>query len=110
MNMLNSLIIEGEVTEKEVEKIPNGLSFEIVSKRWRREGEEVKEEDSFFMVEVYGQLADFSAKRLVKGQGIRIVGRLASKTWKDEEGKEYSRVYIIAEHIEFKPILRKVGD
>lgn len=110
MNMLNSLILEGEVTEKEVKKIPNGLSLELVSKRHRKEGEEVKEEDSFFTVEVYGKLADFSEKKLVKGQGIRIVGRLASKTWKDEEGKEYSRVYIIAEHIEFRPNLRKARD
>lgn len=107
MNMLNSLILEGVITEKEVEKIPNGLSFELVSKRWCKEEGREKEEDSFFTVEVYGNLADFSEKRLVKGQGIRLVGRLASKTWKDEEGKEYSKVYIIAEHIEFRPNLKK---
>ena len=110
MNMLNSLILEGVITEKGAEKIPNGLSFELVSKRHRKEGEEVKEEYSFFTVEVYGHLADFSEKKLVKGQGIRTVGRLASKSWKDEEGKEHSRVYIIAEHIEFKPNLRKIRD
>lgn len=104
--MLNSLIIEGEITKKGVEKIPNGLSFEIVSKRYKKEGDKEREEDSFFTVEVYGKLADFSEKRLVKGQGIRLVGRLGYKSWKDEEGKEYSRVYTIAEHIEFKPNLK----
>lgn len=107
MNMLNSLILEGEVTEKEVEKIPSGLSFELVSKRWWKEEGKEKERDSFFTVEVYGKIADFSEKRLVKGQKIRLVGILASKTWKDEEGKEHSRVYIIAEHIEFKSNLKK---
>lgn len=107
MNMLNSLILEGVITEKGAEKIPNGLSFDIVSKRFWKEGDKEKEENSFFTVEVYGKLADFSEKRLVKEQGIRLVGRLASKSWKDEEGKEYSRVYIVAEHIEFKPNLKK---
>lgn len=107
MNMLNSLILEGNVTKKGAEKIPNGLSFDIVSKRFWKEGDKEKEENSFFTVEVYGKLADFSEKRLVNGQGIRLVGRLTSRACEDEEGKEYSRVYIIAEHIEFKPNLKK---
>lgn len=107
MNMLNSLILEGVITEKEAEKIPNGLSFELVSKRHWKEGGKEKERDSFFTVEVYGKIADFSEKNLVKGQGIRLVGILASRTWKDEEGKEYSRVYIVAEHIEFRPNSKK---
>ena len=38
------------------------------------------------------------------GRGIRVVGRIAQKKWKDEEGKEYSRVFVVAEHIELKPI------
>ena len=45
-----------------------------------------------------------------KGRGIRVVGRLKQNRWKDDAGKSHSRVKIIAEHIEFKPFLKKNPD
>ena len=38
---------------------------------------------------------------------MRVVGRLKQDSWKDSEGKLQSRVFVIAEHIEYKPVVNK---
>ncbi|MBR5928182.1 MAG: single-stranded DNA-binding protein, partial [Spirochaetia bacterium] len=40
----------------------------------------------------------------VKGAGVRVVGRLKQDRWNSEDGKAKSRVKIVAEHIEAKPV------
>ncbi|MDE5580925.1 MAG: single-stranded DNA-binding protein, partial [Treponemataceae bacterium] len=37
-----------------------------------------------------------------KGRGMSVVGRIKQSRWKTEEGKNASRVTIIAEKVEFK--------
>ena len=34
---------------------------------------------------------------------MRVVGRLKQARWQDKDGKTQSKVYVIAEHIEYKP-------
>jgi len=41
---------------------------------------------------------------------VRVVGRLKQDRWTDADGRPRSRVLIVAEHVEFKPQLRKEGD
>ena len=38
-----------------------------------------------------------------KGRGVRMVGRLKQDRWADPEGKNHSKVQVIAEHVESKP-------
>ena len=64
-------------------------------------GEVVKEE-AFFDIEVYGEFGKKVGVSLKKGKEIRIVGRLKQDRWKDADGKMHSRIFIIAEHIDFK--------
>jgi single-strand DNA-binding protein len=52
-------------------------------------------------------LAEVCGEYLKKGRGVRIVGRLAQDRWTDPEGKPRSKVYIVAEHVEFKPQFNK---
>ena len=104
MNMLNSLILEGNVTRGLSDK-PSCKDFEIEVIRYCIDTDGNKaEEKSYFTVELYSNMA--SSERIVRnleiGRGIRIVGRIKQKRWNDEEGKEHSRVVVIAEHIEFK--------
>ena len=109
MNMLNSLILEGVVT-RELTDNPDCKDFEIAVSRFYKNAEGgMKEEKSFFTVELYGNMAEHETiiRNLYKDRGVRVVGRLKHRRWKDEEGKEYSRVVVIAEHIEFKPHVKK---
>jgi single-strand DNA-binding protein len=104
MNNLNSLILEGRIAN-DFEFIPNGLKIVIASSRFEKGADgELKENISFFDVEIYGQMATTFEPKLMPSRGIRVVGRLSQKKWKDEEGKEHSRVFVTAEHIELKPI------
>ena len=38
------------------------------------------------------------------------MGRLKQDRWTDTDGKPHSRVLIVAEHVEFKPQIKKDGD
>lgn len=111
MNMLNSLILEGVVT-RELTDNPDCKDFEIAVSRFYKNAEgEIKEEKSLFTVELYGNMvAPIITKHIYKDRGVRVVGRLKQRRWKDEEGKEYSRVVVIAEHIEFKPHIKKAEE
>lgn len=109
MNQLNSLILEGNVVRDSVLTEPctgfKKLSFTIGVNRFYKnaQGEEVNEA-SFFDIEAYGNIAEHAARYAKKGRGLRIVGRLKQDTWKTEDGKSMSKVYVVAEHIEYKKV------
>ena len=110
MNHLNSIILEGNLTKdgelKNTSFSVCSLSLAVNRSNKNKNGEWV-DEVSFFDVECFGKMAEVAEKAAVKGRGIRIVGRLKQDRWADENGKTFSKVKIIAEHIEFKPMLKK---
>ena len=113
MNMLNSMIMEGNITKDvEIKTNAQGLScaeFEIETKRVYRKADGTQaEESSFFPVCVFGNMADFIGKngRGKAGQSLRVVGRLKQERW-EQDGKKFSKIVVIAEHIEFKPTPKK---
>jgi single-strand DNA-binding protein len=61
----------------------------------------------FFDVETWAKLAENCYNLGRKGRGIRVVGRLKQDRWAGADGKPRSRVTIVAEHVEFRPDLRK---
>ena len=112
MNSLNQIILEGNVTRQpEAKSLPSGTTIctlPVAVNRWYKNGEGKQEEEvSYFDIDTFGNLADACVKWCPKGRGIRVVGRLKQNRWKDEAGAQHSRVMIIAEHVEFKPFLKK---
>jgi single-strand DNA-binding protein len=113
MNNLNSIIVEGNLTQDpELKFTPKGTAvghMRLATNRyWKNEGVR-QEEVSFFDIEVWGRLAATCGEYLEKGRGVRVVGRLKQNRWQDEFGNERSRVIIVGEHVEFKP-QSKVSD
>ncbi len=109
MNQLNSLILEGNLVRDAVLTEPapgfKKCIFTMgVSRYYKNRKNEDVNEASFFDVEAYNQLAEWCGKKATKGRGVRVVGRLKQDTWKDESGKTASRIYVVAEHIEYKPM------
>lgn len=107
MNALNSIILEGNVTTDSQLKEPctgfNVCSFSIaVNRKFKTQDNTEQEEVSFFDIECYGKMAEMADKHCKKGQGVRIVGRLKQSRWTDADGKNHSKVFVIAEHIEYK--------
>lgn len=101
MNALNSIILEGYVTKKEIRN--NVCIVTMGSDRHYKDtdGNSITE-TSYFDIEAYGNLAEICNKNCTEGRDIRVVGRLKQSRW-TSDGKEYSKVVVVAEHFEFKP-------
>lgn len=112
MNDLNSILIEGNLTRDPIlSTTPSGSSvcnFSVASHHMFRKEEEQQRETSFFDVEVWAKLAENCAEYLRKGRGVRVVGRLKQDRWKNSDGQPRSRVKIVAEHVEFRPMKKRV--
>lgn len=107
MNHLNSIILEGNCVNDAVLTEPKA-GFKVckitiaVNRKIKNADGETVEEVSYFDTECYGHMAEISVNAAKKGRGLRIVGRLKQSRWEDE-GVSKSKVYVVAEHIEYKP-------
>lgn len=106
MNNLNSILVEGNlVRDPETRETPNGTpvcTFSIATNRFFRKDEQTEKEVSFFDVQTWAKLAETCGNMGRKGRGVRVVGRLKQDRWNDNAGKPRSKVYIVAEHVEFR--------
>ena len=111
MNNLNSILIEGNlVREPLFRKTPKGTpvcTFSLASNRFFRQDSGLEKEVSFFEVESWAKMAEVCNSLGKKGRGVRVVGRLKQDRWTGNDGKQRSRVSIVAEHIEFRPEFKK---
>ena len=111
MNNLNSILIEGNlVRDPELSYTPKGTAvckFSVACNRAFKQDDQLQKEVSYFDVSTWTRLAEVCGEYLKKGRGVRVVGRLKQDRWSDADGKPHSRVLIIAEHVEFKPQLKK---
>ena len=107
MNSLNSILLEGNLTrDPESKTLSTGTqvcNFCVASDRYYRQNDSTEKEVSYFDVEAWARLGLACSQNLKKGRGVRVVGRLKQDRWTDGEGKQRSRVMIVAEHVEFKP-------
>ena len=105
MNQLNSIILEGSI--EKVEKVGDVINATISVKRFYKDAEGEKVEEVFYFdTEIYGQLAKLFEEKGKIGREIRLVGRLKQNRW-TEGDKEFSKVFVVAEHIEFKYMANK---
>ncbi|MCL1836802.1 MAG: single-stranded DNA-binding protein [Treponema sp.] len=111
MNNLNSILIEGNlVREPLFRSTPKGTpvcTFSLASNRFFRQDSGLEKEVSFFEVETWAKLAEACNNLGKKGRGVRVVGRLKQDRWTGNDGKQRSRITIVAEHVEFRPEFRK---
>ncbi len=111
MNNLNSVLIEGNlVRDPETSYTTKGVAvckFTVACNRFWKQEEELQKEVSFFDVTTWTRLAEVCGEYLKKGRGVRVVGRLKQDRWTDPDGKPRSKILIVAEHVEFKPQLKK---
>ena len=111
MNNLNSILIEGNmVRDPMIRTTPKGTSvctFSLASNRFFRQETGTEKEVSFFEVETWAKLAETCNNLGKKGRGVRVVGRLKQDRWTGNDGRQRSRITIVAEHVEFRPEFKK---
>ena len=111
MNNLNSILIEGNLVKdpilRSTTKGTQVCSMSLASNRFYKQESGYEKEVSFFDVETWSRLAELCYNKCKKGRGVRVVGRLKQARWSDPDGKPRSKVTIVAEHVEFRPNLKK---
>ncbi|MDR1903001.1 MAG: single-stranded DNA-binding protein [Treponema sp.] len=114
MNNLNSILIEGNLVREPLYKTtPKGTplcTFSLASNRYYRQESNLEREVSFFDVETWNKLAENCYNLGHKGRGVRVVGRLKQDRWVGSDGKNHSKITIVAEHVEFKPEFKHEND
>ena len=115
MNPLNSILLEGNVVrDVQVRKTQKGTpvcNFTIASNRtYKSEAGSFEREVYFFDIEAWGKLSDICSENCSKGRGVRVVGRLKQNRWTDKDGKRTSRINVVADHVEFRPIFQAPED
>ena len=81
--------------------------FTVACNRAFKQDDQLQKEVPFFDVSAWTWIAETFGAYFKKGRGVRVVGRLKQDRWTDVDGKPHSRVSIVAEHVEFKPQLKK---
>jgi single-strand DNA-binding protein len=111
MNNLNSVLIEGTLTEDPISKpTSKGVArsiLSVVSTRYYKTENGIEQEDNNINVESFGKLAESIQETGKEGRGLRVVGRLKECRWIDADGNNRTKIVIIAEHVEWKPEFAK---
>jgi single-strand DNA-binding protein len=114
MNNLNSILIEGNMVRDPLfRSTPKGTpvcTFSLASNRFFKQDSGLEKEVSFFDVETWAKLAESCYNLGRKGRGVRVVGRLKQARWNGADGRQRSRITIVAEHVEFRPDFKKEGN
>lgn len=103
---INSVIVLGNLTrDVEVSYTSGGTpvgKMSIASNKSKKQADgSWGTETSFFDVTLFGKAAESLKPYLVKGKKIAVNGSLKQDRWKDTEGNNKSRVYIVADQIQF---------
>ncbi|WP_407428595.1 single-stranded DNA-binding protein [Treponema sp.] len=116
MNQMNQVVIEGNVVrDSSVKETARGTRVCIVpiatNRTYKDSHGAFQKEVAYFDIEAWGENFSKNIMQLAKkGRGLRVVGRLKQDRWKTQEGKNTSKVYIIAEHIDFNPLKESRND
>lgn len=106
MQDLNSVMVEGRLTrDPEIKYTGKGTAvcnLSIANNRRWKEGQEEKEETSFFDIVAWGRQAETCGEYLEKGRGVRVFGRMQQQRW-ESDGQKRNKIVINADHVEFMP-------
>lgn len=100
---INSVVIVGRLTRDADLKYTTGgtavSKLGIAVNKRKKQGDEWKEEASFFDVTLWGKMAEGLNQYLVKGKQIAIEGELEQERW-EKDGQNHSKVTITASNVQ----------
>jgi single-strand DNA-binding protein len=113
MVSFNKVIVMGNLTrDPEIRYNPNGTpvaNLSVAVNRRYKQGEEFKDEVSYFDIVVFGRQAENCSQYLNKGAGVLVDGRLQQRRWETDDGQKRSKVEIVAQNIQFMPKKGQAG-
>ena len=101
---LNKVMVIGQVGRApEMRYMPSGqpvTSFSVGATRtWEDPSDGRREETEWFNVVVWGKLAERCKQHLSQGDRVYVEGRLQTRSWEDDQGKECFRTELVAREI-----------
>jgi single-strand DNA-binding protein len=101
---LNKVIIIGRLTKNPETRATQGgtsvCSFSIANNKSWKQGDEKKEQVSYFNCVSWEKGGEIIAQYMHKGDRICIEGRLQQRTW-EKDGQKHSTVEIVVEGFQF---------
>jgi len=106
MASLNRVFLIGNLTrDPELRYTPSGMAVAnlrlAINHRFKDRSGELKQDTCFITVIVWDKQAESCNQYLQKGRLIFVEGRLQSRSWKDNEGKNRSVIDIRADRVVF---------
>jgi single-strand DNA-binding protein len=68
-----------------------------VNRTWKNAAGEKQEHTDWFMINVWGKLADIALQYLKKGRLVFAEGRLQTDRWEDPKGETHYRTTVVAQ-------------
>ena len=100
---INKVVIVGRLTRDAELKFTSGgtpvSKFSIAVNRRVKQGDQWKDEASFFDVSSWGKQGESLTQYLVKGKQVGIEGELRQDRWQ-QDGQSRSRIEIVANNIQ----------
>src|SRR6202008_2762359 len=99
----NSVTLTGNITrDPELRFTPSGQAVATfglaVNRRWQnRQSNEWEEQNSFFDVKCWAQMAENVAESLSRGSRVVVTGRLEQRSWETDQGDKRSKVEVVAD-------------
>ena len=104
----NRVFLVGNLTrDPELRYTPQGIPVVnlriAVNHRFKGRDGEQREETCFVTVVVWDKMAEICNQYLQKGRQILVEGRLQSRSWQDNEGKNRNVIEVRATRVQFMP-------
>src|SRR5271155_3665676 len=102
---INTVVMFGRLgKDPELREMPNGdpiCSFAIANSTWKKDGNEWKEDTSWFDCTLFGDAAKRFGERAKKGHRIIVTGSLKQRVWKDKDDNRQERVSIVVRGVQY---------
>ncbi len=106
MASYNKVLLMGNLTaDPQLKHNPAGLAvvnFTLaINTKYTSREQGAKEEVGFFDIVVFGKQAENCASYLAKGRQVFVDGRLAMRRWEAPDGSKRTKIYVIAQRVQF---------
>jgi len=108
MVTLNKVFLVGNLTrDPELRYTPQGTAVTTLglalNNFFKDKSGQNQKDTSFVNVVVWGQMAEACNQYLQKGRAIFVEGRLRSRSWQNNEGKNRTVLEVVAVRVQFMP-------
>ncbi|MDP8290175.1 MAG: single-stranded DNA-binding protein [Candidatus Susulua stagnicola] len=108
MVSLNKVLLVGNLTkDPELRYTPQGTAVATLrvaaNRSFKSKDGQTQKDTCFVNVVVWSQMAEVCNQYLQKGRGVFVEGRLQSRSWQNNEGKNRSVLEVVATRVQFMP-------